>query len=410
MIGKLRRKLILISIAVTTAVFSAIFLFIFAISDSRLETTMDVTVDKLTSPSSSSQSTSQSTGSYRRFYKLLTSETSSKTESFKVYLDENGKIERVYLKYAENLDEKTAKELFALAREQEVRRGWAEDFRFKFYEVDGKTAAVFVDGEKYRTLSRTILLITGIVLFFSDIFVISLTAAFSKIVTRPYVKSFEKQKQFITDANHELKTPLTLILANLDIVESEFGKNEWLDDIRSESERMGSLINELAVLASMDESQSRPQGVLFDLSQVVEEVQSEFVPLAQKRNLSLESRIESGVELFGDEAAIRKLLSILFENATEYCDDNGEIFVSLSKKKHIVLSVENTFEKVGELELERLFDRFYRADKARTYHGNFGLGLSIARSVAENHGGGISAFERDGRIVFEVTLKQSRRS
>lgn len=404
MIGKLRRKLILISIAVTTAVFSAIFLFIFAISDSRLETTMDVTVDKFISSSSSSQST----GGYRRFYKLLTSETSSKTESFKVYLDENGKIERVYLKHAENLDEKTAKELFALAREQEVRRGWAEDFRFKFYEVDGKTAAVFVDGEKYRTLSRTILLITGIVLFFSDIFVISLTAAFSKIVTRPYVKSFEKQKQFITDANHELKTPLTLILANLDIVEGEFGKNEWLDDIRSESERMGSLINELAVLASMDEDQKRPKGVLFDLSSVVEELREEFLPLAQKRNLSLESRIESGIELFGDEPAIRKLLSILFENATEYCDENGEIFISLSKKKHVVLSVENTFEKVGELELERLFDRFYRADKARTYHGNFGLGLSIARSVAENHGGEISAFGRDGKIVFEVVLKQSR--
>ena len=404
MIGKLRRKLILISIAVTTAVFSAIFLFIFAISDSRLERTMDVTVDKLTSSSSSSQST----GGYKRFYKLLTSETSSKTESFKVYLDENGKIERVNLKYAENLDEKTAKELFALAREQESRRGWAGDFRFKFYEVDGKTAAVFVDGEKYRTLSRTILLITGIVLFFSDIFVISLTAAFSKIVTRPYVKSFEKQKQFITDANHELKTPLTLILANLDIVEDEFGKNEWLDDIRSESERMGSLINELAVLASMDEDQKRPQGVLFDLSSVVEELREEFLPLAQKRNLSLESRIESGIELLGDEPAIRKLLSILFENATKYCDENGEIFISLSKKKHVVLSVENTFEKVGELELERLFDRFYRADKARTYHGNFGLGLSIARSVAENHGGEISAFGRDGKIVFEVVLKQSR--
>lgn len=408
MIGKLRRKLILISIAVTTAVFSAIFLFIFAISASRLERTMNATVDRLAASLSYSQTTPKSSGGYKRFYKLLTSESSAKTESFKVYLDENGKIEQLFLENSESVDEKTAKELFALAREQESRRGWAEDFRFKFYEVDGKTAAVFVDGEKYRTLSRTILLITGIVLFFSDIFVISLTAAFSKIVTRPYVKSFEKQKQFITDANHELKTPLTLILANLDIVEGEFGKNEWLDDIRSESERMGSLINELAVLASMDEDQKRPQGVLFDLSSVVEELREEFLPLAQKRNLSLESRIESGIELLGDEPAIRKLLSILFENATEYCDENGEIFISLSKKKHVVLSVENTFEKVGELELERLFDRFYRADKARTYHGNFGLGLSIARSVAENHGGEISAFGRDGKIVFEVVLKQSR--
>ena len=227
----------------------------------------------------------------------------------------------------------------------------------------------------------------------------------SKKAVYPVAESYEKQRQFITDANHELKTPLTLILSDLDIVESEFGKSEWIDDMRIEGERMKTLIHQLVLLSRMDEDQANLRICPFDLSNAALDTVSEFQALAFEQKKNLAAQVEPTIEYHGDEGLIRRLLSILLDNAVKYCDDNGKIMVTVKQKRHISITVENTYSSVDSLELEKLFDRFYRADKSRTFNGSFGVGLSIARAIAKNHHGDISVYKKERAIGFKAELK-----
>ena len=213
------------------------------------------------------------------------------------------------------------------------------------------------------------------------------------------------RREFTANVSHELKTPLTLILSNLDIVEEEYGKNEWLDDIRSEGERMRLLIHKMVELSRMDEGALPAVCADFDCSAAVSDTVSEFQPLAAARGLSLETEIEAGLTCRGEEALLRRLTAILLDNAVKYCDPDGTIRVRLYRRHHPVLLVENTCAQVDALELDRLFDRFYRADKARTFSGSFGIGLYIAHSIASQYHRGIRAYKREGTIGFRVDLK-----
>ena len=203
-----------------------------------------------------------------------------------------------------------------------------------------------------------------------------------------------------------MKTPLTLILTNVDIAEAELGKNEWLDDIRSEGHRMTDLVNQLVDFSRMDEEKRPLNETDMDISEIVSDTVSEFHPLAEERNQWVSADVDPHISYRGEEALIRRLLSVLMDNAVKYCDEGGEIRVSLKRRKFVVLTVENTYRNVGSVELERLFDRFYRADKARTYTGGYGIGLSIARMIVQKHRGEITAYRKgDACIGFRAVLK-----
>jgi len=237
------------------------------------------------------------------------------------------------------------------------------------------------------------------------VLVLTLILLLSKRAVKPIAESYEKQKQFITDANHELKTPLTLILTNLDIAESELGKNEWLADIRSEGNRMTELVNQLVALSRMDEESYALNISQVPLGKIVSDTVSEFEPLAVSRGKTLGADVDTALTCLGDENLLRRLIGILLDNAIKYCDYGGDIVVTLHRHRHTVLTVENTYAAVGELALNRLFDRFYRADKARTFQGGYGIGLSMAKSIVEKHKGEITAYKKDAaHIGFKVTL------
>lgn len=189
------------------------------------------------------------------------------------------------------------------------------------------------------------------------------------------------------------------------MVEAEIGKNEWIDDMRSEGERMRTLVEQLVTLSRMDEDHANLSLCPFDLGDAVLDTASEFQALADRRKKSLETNVEPSMEYRGDEGLIRRLLAILLDNAVKYCDEGGRIRVTAYRKRHLVILVENTYENVNALELERLFDRFYRGDKSRAFDGSFGVGLSIARAIARNHHGDISAYKKEGEIGFRVELK-----
>ena len=194
-------------------------------------------------------------------------------------------------------------------------------------------------------------------------------------------------------------------MSNLDIVEAEFGKNGWLDDMRSEGERMRTLINQLVTLSRMDEDQVNLCLWSFNLSDAALDTVSEFQPLAAGSKKELTADIRPSVSYYGDEGLIRRLLAVLLDNAVKYCDEGGSISVAVYRKRHPVIVVENTCQHVDRLELDRLFDRFYRADKSRPYDGSFGVGLSIARAIARNHHGDITAYKKDQLIGFKAELK-----
>ena len=189
----------------------------------------------------------------------------------------------------------------------------------------------------------------------------------SKNAVKPIAESYEKQKQFVTNANHELKTPLTLILANLDIAEAELGKNEWLDDIRAEGHRMTELVNQLVALSRMDEEGHQMNISVVYFGDLVADTVAEFEPLAKDREKNLISDVDKDITYFGDEALLHRLVGILMNNAIKYCDNGGKISVKLHKGRRVILTIENTYSAIEDIELNRLFDRFYRSDKSRVF-------------------------------------------
>ena len=168
---------------------------------------------------------------------------------------------------------------------------------------------------------------------------------------------------------------------------------------------MAELVGQLVSLSRMDEEGHVVSVTPIDLSELVKDTVSEFEPLARSRGNTLCADTDASVTCVADEAQIHRLLGILLDNAVKYCDEGGEIRITLRRNRHIVLTVENSYAAVGELELHRLFDRFYRADKARTFTGGFGIGLSMAKAIVEKHKGEIKAYCKDGtHIGFKIVL------
>ncbi len=407
MIKELRRKFIFISGISIFLVFVGIFVLISAFSMAQMDRTMDTLTDAISSNDGVFPDFEPSDRPAPLFSdaEVITAETRFSTRFFMVWLDGKDEVTRMNTDAIASLSEDEVEEYAAQALEKGAQRGWVLEYRYKVTETDEGVAIVFVNGSSNQNITNRLLLTAFLVLFGSAVLILALTVILSKRAVRPVAESYEKQKQFITDANHELKTPLTLILSNLDIVESELGKNEWLDDIRSEGERMGLLINQLVALCRMDESESHLTLAPFDLSEAVSDTVSEFQTLAAERDQTLTARVEPGISYRGDEALVRRLAAILLDNAVKYCDPGGDIRVEFFQRRHPVLVVENTYAQVDRLELDKLFDRFYRADPARTFTGGFGVGLSIAQSIARSHRGSIHVYRKKERIGFRAELK-----
>lgn len=409
MIYSLRRKFIIISTISVFSVFLVIFVSMCVMNHVQLNHTVDTLADAIVSndgafPERDEYGRSFPSGGGPHM-EIITEETPFSTRFFTVWLEGNGQIAKVNMESVFSITEEQAQKYAEDAMKQNCERGWVSDYRFRIFQSKDGTAIVFVNGATSRMMSNRFLLTALLILVGSGIAVLVLIIIISKRAVHPVEESYEKQRQFITDANHELKTPLTLILSDLDILEGEVGKNEWLDDMRSEGERMRNLINQLVTLSRMDEDHANLCICPFDLSDAVLDTVSEFQSLAGERKKKLEVKVEQSIEYRGDEGLIRRLLAILLDNAVKYCDEGGKIRIAAGSRRHPTIIVENTYAGAGDLELERLFDRFYRADKSRTFDGSFGVGLSVARAIARNHHGDIHVYRKEHLIGFRVELK-----
>lgn len=282
-------------------------------------------------------------------------------------------------------------------------QGFVEDYRYTVYTVGNETHVIFLDYGREMGSFRTFLF-TGVGVSLIGLLAVLLLLIFlSGRIVKPFSENYEKQKQFITDAGHELKTPLTIIDADAEVLEMDIGENEWLADIQMQTKRLAQLTNSLIQLSRMEE-QPQIEKIEFPISDVVEETVETFQALAKTQNKNLSSRIQPMLSLNGDEKAISQLVTILLDNAVKYSDDGGKIEVTLEKQKNLIrLGVFNTADSVPKESLTSLFNRFYRADPSRNSRtGGYGLGLSIASAIVASHKGKIQAATQDEKSLLIV--------
>ncbi|MDE7000334.1 MAG: HAMP domain-containing histidine kinase [Lachnospiraceae bacterium] len=229
----------------------------------------------------------------------------------------------------------------------------------------------------------------------------------SKKAIQPIAENIEKQKQFVTNAGHEIKTPLSIILISTDALELHLGANKWSQNIRSQAVRLTGLMQNLLTLAKMDESGGKLPASTFSANLLLEELLHPYYEIAAEKGISLQTDVQPDVMLHANRESIMQLFSILLDNAVNYTPFDGHITVLLaSKGKRMIFQIENTCDTLKEMDVAKLFDRFYRCDSARTQkNGGYGIGLSAARAIVHAHGGSITVDkEEDTAIRFMVKL------
>lgn len=406
MIRHLRKRFILICTVSFLTVFVVMAAAIFALNTVRQNNRLDALADVLSENGGSfpepRAASSEHTNPLPAF---INTETPFVTRFYTVTLNADGAVQSSSTEFVSDVSALDIERSAAAVLKKGKERGWFGDFRYKLYETDGVRQIIFISNKNHRATAIDFMRSTVSIFGLGSLAVLGLIIVLSRFVVHSAEESYRKQKQFITDANHELKTPLTLILTNIDIAEAELGQNEWLDDIRTEGERCAALVNRLVTLSRMDEEAEQVQAADFALSEAVQDTVSEFEELALMCGKELTADIAPALRCCGNEAELRQLTAILLDNAVKYCDAGGSIHAALARKKHLTLTVTNSCRDVDSIQLDRLFDRFYREDTARTAGSGFGIGLSIAQSIAERHKGSISAYKvKDGVIGFAVKL------
>lgn len=336
----------------------------------------------------------------------MSPEAPFETRYFSVTFNNNGEVIKVNIDRIAAIDELSAESYATSLYNNSKTKGFFKNYRYQSKTRDTETLYVFIDCQHdlitfreflYASLLFSLIGITTIFLlvFFS-----------SKIILKPISESYEKQKHFITDASHELKTPLTVIDASADVLEMEVGENEWITSIKDQVTRLTKLTEDLLMLSRMNET-NRVIFTDFSLSEVLEDSIKRFESVAISQGKTIETNIPNNISYNGEINMISQLFSILLDNALKYTNEKGLIKVSLSeteKNKKIVFY--NTCENIEIGNHDYLLERFYRKDSSRNSNtGGHGIGLSIAKSIINNHKGKINIKSDDGKsITITITL------
>jgi len=337
----------------------------------------------------------------------VTAETAYETRYFYVRFTPDAEMIGYDLSHIAEVSREDAEKLGRALLANENDSGVYGNYRFLRHETEGgATEIIFLN---CATQLRSVAFVLYISIFTLVLVLAAVTAAvwlMSKKIVKPFVDNLDKQKQFITDAGHEIKTPLSIIDANAEVLKLTTGGNEWIDSIQNQTSRLASLVKKLVSLSKSEEETDEVKFEKFSVSDAAEETVAPFRLLAEKGGVSLDTEIEQGVSMKGHEALIRQLFGILLDNAIKYTPQGGAIKVTLADRGRCVFEVCNDCEELDVSKIPHYFDRFYRADDSRSREtGGYGIGLSIAKAIVEKHKGKISAASRDGKsITFTVTI------
>ena len=328
-------------------------------------------------------------------------ETNYMTRFFIVRFDNEGNPEYVSIDYIASVDGDDAVSLAERVYEKGREKGYLGEYRYACEIKDDSAVVAFLNVKKDLDSMKDLLFMTIAISAASLVIVFILVTLFSKRAIRPIAKNIEQQKQFITDASHELKTPLTSISTSMDVLTMENGENEWTENIRNQTQRLTKLVSELVILSKLDEEKPLPNKEEFSLSTAAWEIAEVYKPQAKGAGKEFKVDIEDDITMTGEKAAVQQMLSVLLDNSIRYSDEGGEIRFSVFRKGgRTNIEVFNTCDLKEVPDVSRLFDRFYRPDSSRsTQTGGYGVGLAIAKAVAETHGGTISAVCPSGKTM-----------
>ena len=333
----------------------------------------------------------------------------SEANWFTGVITEEGEVKFLLLDQIKNLDEETAKSLLFQAIADGRTDGFLQDYLFRTRtRKDGSTQVVMLNCETRLATVRTLVLISAVACASGILLALVLVMLASRKAVEPTIRNMEQQKQFITNASHELKTPLTVISTNMELLEMETGDNPWIKSTQKQTAAMRRLVDELVYLSRMEEENPPLTVEELDVGKLLEETAEPFVSMAEFSGREMVVEAEEGLRITGDRASLQRLMSTLCDNAVKYASDSPiRAEIRAEGKNQVVLRVSNPVaEPLTKQQCDQLFNRFYRVDESRNKDkkSGFGIGLAIAAAIAEKHGGRISAAMEGNLLVFTCVL------
>jgi len=327
------------------------------------------------------------------------------TRYFAVTFTEEGDVERVITSHTAAVEGNQAVTYANTVMKRWLKFGSYDDYYYMVADRDnGGQIVVVLDCSTQVSINRRLVLLACILIGMGMVISTAVIKSWAGRIIQPEIKNAELQKAFITNASHELKTPLAVIKANTEMLEMMGTENEWTQSTMRQVDRLTGLVQNLVLVTKAGEKDSKEDRVETDFTAIVKDTAKSFEPVATSDGKTMELSIADGIVMLAHEGDIRQIATLLIDNAIKYCDKNGKIVVGLGtdkKHKNIYLRVSNDYESGAGIDYNRFFDRFYRGDQAHNIDKEgYGVGLSIAQGLMERYHGDIKANWRDGVITF----------